>query len=229
MGPGQSGYIFDAKRNLIFSSNGGDGTISVIRSGADDKYEVAKPIRPQVSAKTIAMDPDTIASICRPQLPMRPAASRRRSGNPPLRARLVRRFRRRRVSFDLRTKVKPGESKLLPIPGAVGYFQLDQFRLDLRRPLQHDGQRDSARLPLLPQRTSSAHRRRHHGRHRARHNKLRNKQRRVVHFLGELEHDSTVAWAQGPQDVWSQYVAHDRFSHRRPEQHHLLITALQSR
>ena len=31
----------------------------MIRSGADDKYEVAKTIKTQVSAKTIAMDPDT--------------------------------------------------------------------------------------------------------------------------------------------------------------------------
>ena len=34
IGPGPDGCIFDAKRNLIFSSNGGDGTVSVIREEA---------------------------------------------------------------------------------------------------------------------------------------------------------------------------------------------------
>jgi DNA-binding beta-propeller fold protein YncE len=59
IGPGPDGCIFDVKRNLIFSSNGGDGTISVIRAGSDGKYEVAKTIKTQVSAKTIALDPET--------------------------------------------------------------------------------------------------------------------------------------------------------------------------
>ena len=59
IGPGPDGCVFDAKRNLIFSSNGGDGTVSVIRAGADGKYEVAKTIKTQVSAKTIALDPKT--------------------------------------------------------------------------------------------------------------------------------------------------------------------------
>ncbi len=49
----------DAKKNLIFSSNGGDGTVSVIRSETPDKFDVVKTIKTQVSAKTIAMDPET--------------------------------------------------------------------------------------------------------------------------------------------------------------------------
>ena len=57
IGPGPDGCVFDAKRNLVFSSNGGDGTVSVIRAGGDGKYEVAKTIKTQASAKTIAMDP----------------------------------------------------------------------------------------------------------------------------------------------------------------------------
>jgi DNA-binding beta-propeller fold protein YncE len=59
IGPGPDGCIFDAKRNLIFSSNGGDGTVSVIREQAPGKFEVVKTIKTQVSAKTIAMDPKT--------------------------------------------------------------------------------------------------------------------------------------------------------------------------
>ncbi len=56
IGPGPDGCIFDAKKNLIFSSNGGDGTLSVIREAAPGKFEVARTIKTQVSAKTIALD-----------------------------------------------------------------------------------------------------------------------------------------------------------------------------
>jgi DNA-binding beta-propeller fold protein YncE len=59
IGPGPDGCIFDARRKLIFSSNGGDGTITVIREAEPGKYEVARTIKTQVSAKTIAMDPRT--------------------------------------------------------------------------------------------------------------------------------------------------------------------------
>src|SRR5271166_4150776 len=59
IGPGPDGCIFDAKRNLIFSSNGGDGTISVIREEEPGKFQVVKTITTQKSAKTIAMDPKT--------------------------------------------------------------------------------------------------------------------------------------------------------------------------
>jgi len=59
IGPGPDGCIFDAKRKLIFSSNGGDGTLSVIREASPDKFAVVKTIKTQVSAKTIALDPRT--------------------------------------------------------------------------------------------------------------------------------------------------------------------------
>ena len=59
IGPGPDGCVFDAKKKLVFSSNGGDGTISVIREAAPGKFEVARTIKTQVSAKTIALDPRT--------------------------------------------------------------------------------------------------------------------------------------------------------------------------
>ncbi len=61
IGPGPDGCIFDAERGLIFSSNGGDGTLTIIRakSASPDQYEVVGTIKTQVSAKTIAMDPKT--------------------------------------------------------------------------------------------------------------------------------------------------------------------------
>ncbi len=59
IGPGPDGCVFDAKKKLIFSSNGGDGTISVIREATPGTFEVARTIKTQVSAKTIALDPRT--------------------------------------------------------------------------------------------------------------------------------------------------------------------------
>jgi DNA-binding beta-propeller fold protein YncE len=59
IGPGPDGCVRDASTGLIFASSGGDGTVAVIRESAPGKYEVAKTIKTQVSAKTIALDPKT--------------------------------------------------------------------------------------------------------------------------------------------------------------------------
>ena len=59
IGPGPDGCVFDAERKLVFSSNGGDGTLTVIRETTPGRYEVAATIKTEVSAKTIAMDPKT--------------------------------------------------------------------------------------------------------------------------------------------------------------------------
>jgi DNA-binding beta-propeller fold protein YncE len=59
IGPGPDGCIFDAERKLIFSSNGGDGTLTIVREKSPGQYEVAANIKTEVGAKTIAMDPKT--------------------------------------------------------------------------------------------------------------------------------------------------------------------------
>jgi hypothetical protein len=59
IGPGPDGCIFDAERGLIFCSCGGDGTLAIVREASPGRYEVAKTVPTQVSAKTIAMDPKT--------------------------------------------------------------------------------------------------------------------------------------------------------------------------
>ena len=59
IGTGPDGCIFDAERKLVFSSNGGDGTLTIIREKAAGQYEVVANIKTEVSAKTIAMDPKT--------------------------------------------------------------------------------------------------------------------------------------------------------------------------
>jgi DNA-binding beta-propeller fold protein YncE len=59
IGPGPDGCIFDAETGLIFVPCGGDGTLAIVRELSPGRYEVAKTIKTQVSAKTIAMDPRT--------------------------------------------------------------------------------------------------------------------------------------------------------------------------
>jgi DNA-binding beta-propeller fold protein YncE len=59
IGPGPDGAIFDAEHGLIFVPCGGDGTLAIVREQSPGRYEVAKTVKTQVSAKTIAMDPKT--------------------------------------------------------------------------------------------------------------------------------------------------------------------------
>jgi DNA-binding beta-propeller fold protein YncE len=59
IGPGPDGCIFDAQTGLIFAPSGGDGTLTVVREQSPGRYEIARTIKTQVSAKTIALDPKT--------------------------------------------------------------------------------------------------------------------------------------------------------------------------
>jgi DNA-binding beta-propeller fold protein YncE len=59
IGPGPDGCVFDAVTGLVLASSGGDGTLAVIRPTSPGPYEVARTIKTQVSAKTIALDPKT--------------------------------------------------------------------------------------------------------------------------------------------------------------------------
>lgn len=59
IGPGPDGCVRDASTGLIFASSGGDGTVAIVREVSPGKYEVAKTIKTQVSAKTIALDSKT--------------------------------------------------------------------------------------------------------------------------------------------------------------------------
>jgi DNA-binding beta-propeller fold protein YncE len=59
IGPGPDGCVRDVQTGLIFASSGGDGTVAVVREATSGGYEIAKTIKTQVSAKTIALDPKT--------------------------------------------------------------------------------------------------------------------------------------------------------------------------
>jgi DNA-binding beta-propeller fold protein YncE len=57
IGKGSDAVAWDPKRRLVFSSNGIDGDISVIRQTTPDAYEPLAPIPTAVSARTMAIDP----------------------------------------------------------------------------------------------------------------------------------------------------------------------------
>jgi DNA-binding beta-propeller fold protein YncE len=79
IGPGCDGCAFDQARGLAYSSNGGDGTLTVVHEEAPGKYAVAATIPTQSSARTIALDPQThriylAAATFAPQPASKPAA-----------------------------------------------------------------------------------------------------------------------------------------------------------
>jgi len=59
IGQGVDGAGFDPSAKLAFSSNGGDGTLTVVRESAPGKYEAAETVTTQRSARTMTIDPKT--------------------------------------------------------------------------------------------------------------------------------------------------------------------------
>lgn len=57
IGAGTDGAAFDA--GFVFSSNGGDGTLSVVKEDSPDKYTVVETPASQRGARTCAVDPKT--------------------------------------------------------------------------------------------------------------------------------------------------------------------------
>jgi DNA-binding beta-propeller fold protein YncE len=57
IGNGTDSAAFDPKRKLFFSSNGRDGTISVIAEQGQDKYAVVATVKTAITARTMAIDP----------------------------------------------------------------------------------------------------------------------------------------------------------------------------
>jgi DNA-binding beta-propeller fold protein YncE len=81
IGPGCDGCAFDQARGLAYSSNGGDGTLTVVREESPGKYAVAATIPTQASARTIALDPQThriylAAATVAPSTTTKPAESK---------------------------------------------------------------------------------------------------------------------------------------------------------
>ncbi len=59
IGSGTDAAAFDPKRHLIFSSNGRDGTLSVIRQNDANNYEPLPSIATGITARTLALDPES--------------------------------------------------------------------------------------------------------------------------------------------------------------------------
>jgi len=59
IGKGSDAVVFDPKRKLVFSSNGKDGTISVIAERDARTYVALKPIQTTISARTMGINPAT--------------------------------------------------------------------------------------------------------------------------------------------------------------------------
>lgn len=59
IGKGADATIFDSGRNLVFSSNGEDGTLTVIHQDDPNRYSVVSEIRTKLNARTMALDART--------------------------------------------------------------------------------------------------------------------------------------------------------------------------
>jgi YVTN family beta-propeller protein len=87
IGKGPDAVVFDAGKNLVFSSNGQDGTITVIKEEAADKYSVVETIATVKSARTVALDDKTHnLYLAAAQLGAPPAAT---ADNPHPRPKIV--------------------------------------------------------------------------------------------------------------------------------------------
>ena len=56
IGPGVDANAFDPETQLAFSSNGGDGTLTVVHEDSPDKFTVAENAQTQKFARTMTLD-----------------------------------------------------------------------------------------------------------------------------------------------------------------------------
>jgi DNA-binding beta-propeller fold protein YncE len=59
IGSGPDAAVFDPDLGMVFSSNGMDGTLTVIHQETPDEYRVVATLTTQVSARTMVLDPAT--------------------------------------------------------------------------------------------------------------------------------------------------------------------------
>jgi DNA-binding beta-propeller fold protein YncE len=59
IGKGPDGAAFDPQLGLAFTSNGADGTLTVVHEDDPDHYSVVQTLATQKSARTLALDPKT--------------------------------------------------------------------------------------------------------------------------------------------------------------------------
>jgi DNA-binding beta-propeller fold protein YncE len=84
IGRGPDGVVYDPDLGLLFSANGIDGTLTVIRQDSPDDYRVLATVTTQVSARTMALDPATHRLyLAAAQFGPRPAATADVPAPPP--------------------------------------------------------------------------------------------------------------------------------------------------
>jgi DNA-binding beta-propeller fold protein YncE len=59
IGRGSDGCMFDPSKGLAYSSNGGDGTVTVVGEGEPGQFKVVSTVPTQASARTMTLDPKT--------------------------------------------------------------------------------------------------------------------------------------------------------------------------
>jgi len=59
IGRGSDGCMFDPAKGLAYSSNGGDGTVTVVGEGEPGQFKVVATVATQASARTMTLDPKT--------------------------------------------------------------------------------------------------------------------------------------------------------------------------
>jgi DNA-binding beta-propeller fold protein YncE len=59
IGNGPDAAAFDVEKRLVFSSNGQDGTLTVVREDSSDKYTVVETVPTEKSARTMVLDSKT--------------------------------------------------------------------------------------------------------------------------------------------------------------------------
>jgi len=85
IGDGPDAAAFDPRRQLVFSSNGQSGTLTVVHEDDADHYRVVSNVPTQKSARTMAMDPGGNIYLAAAQFGKRPAPSAANPrGRPPL-------------------------------------------------------------------------------------------------------------------------------------------------
>jgi YVTN family beta-propeller protein len=76
IGHGPDGAEFDPATQLVFSPNGADGTLTVVKEIDADHYQVVQTLPTQRGARTVALDPDThLLYLPTAQFGERPAGS----------------------------------------------------------------------------------------------------------------------------------------------------------
>lgn len=85
IGDGPDGAAFDPQRQLVFSSNGGSGTLTVVHEDSADHYSVLANVPTQKSARTLALAPGGDIYLSAAQFGPRPKpGADNPRGRPPL-------------------------------------------------------------------------------------------------------------------------------------------------